>query len=189
MESLKLDAKSTALILIDLQHGVVGMQGAAPYTTSAVVEKGAALAKVFREKGGTIVYVRVDLNDFLRLPVDMPYAIPDGTPAIASEIVPESGVQPTDLIITKRHWGAFSGTDLEALLRKAGIGTIVMGGISTNIGVETTARNAAGLGFALVVVEDACTDRDAATHQLSFDRIFPRLGRVRKTAEVIEALD
>jgi nicotinamidase-related amidase len=187
MESLKLDAATTALVLIDLQRGIVGMQ-TSPYPAPEVVEKGAALAKAFREKHAKVVYVRVDLNDFLRLPVDLPHGIPDNTPAIASEIVPELGVQSTDLIITKRHWGAFSGTDLEELLRKAGVETVVIGGIATSIGVETTARNAAGLGFAVVVVEDACADRDAATHQASFEKIFPRLGRVRQAAEVIEAI-
>ena len=73
-------------------------------------------------------------------------------------------------------------------LRKAGVKTVVLGGITTTIGVETTARNAAGLGFAVVLVEDACTDRDAAMHHASFEKIFPRLGRVRKSAEVIAAL-
>jgi len=75
MESLKLDAASTALILIDLQHGVVGRE-TAPYAASTVVEKGAALAKAFREKGATAVYVRVDLSDFLDLPVDLPHGLP-----------------------------------------------------------------------------------------------------------------
>jgi nicotinamidase-related amidase len=187
METLKIDAASTALILIDLQHGIVGSQ-TVPYTASAVVEKGATLTKAFREKGAMIVYVRVDINHFLRLPTDIPLGVPDNPPAIASEIVAESGMQPTDLIITKRHWGAFSGTELEEQLRNAGVKTVVIGGISTSIGVETTARNAAGLGFAVVAVEDACADRDAMAHQSSFEKIFPRLGRVRKTAEVIEAL-
>jgi nicotinamidase-related amidase len=188
MESLKLDAASTALILIDLQHAIVGRE-TAPYPASAVVEKGAALAKAFRQKGAKAVYVRVDLSDLLDLPVDLPHGLPPNLPAIASEIVPQSGVQPGDLIITKRHWGAFSGTELEERLRKANVKTVVIGGIATNVGVETTARNAAGLGFAVVMVEDACTDLDAAVHHASFEKTFPRLGRVRKTAEVIEALD
>jgi nicotinamidase-related amidase len=187
MKSLKLDAASTALLLIDLQHGIVGLE-TAPYPASAVVEKGAALARAFREKGARAVYVRVDLADFLDLPVDLPHGLPANLPAMASEIVPQAGVQPGDLIITKRHWGAFSGTELEEQLRAAGVKTVVIAGIATNVGVETTARHAAGLGFAVVVVEDACTDRDADAHQASFEKVFPRLGRVRKTAEVIEAL-
>ncbi len=187
MESLKLNAATTALVLIDLQHGIVGSQ-TAPYAAPAVVEKGAALAQAFRQKGALIIYVRVDINNFLRLPMDLPHNIPDNLPAIASEIVPEAGIQPTDLIITKRHWGAFAGTELEAQLRKSGVETVVLGGIATSIGVDTTARNAAGLGFAVVIAEDACTDRDAATHQSCVEKLFPRLGRVRSTAEVIEAL-
>jgi nicotinamidase-related amidase len=188
MESLKLDAASTALILIDLQHGIVGMQ-TMPYAASEVVEKGAALAQAFREKNATVVYVRVDLANVLRHPVDVSFGDPNKPPpAIASELVPQSGVQPTDIVITKRHWGAFSGTDLEEQLHKAGIKTIVIGGIATNIGVESTARNAAGLGFAVVAVEDACTTFDTASHNFAFEKIFPRLGRVRKAAEVMEAL-
>jgi nicotinamidase-related amidase len=187
MESLQLDSASTALILIDLQHAIVGME-TAPYTASAAVENGAALASAFRQKGAKVVYVRVDLSNFLQLPVDLPHGRAPNLPAIASEIVPESGVQPGDLIITKRHWGAFSGTELEEQLRKAGVKTVVIGGIATSFGVETTARNAAGLGFAVVLAEDACTDLDAAAHRASFEKIFPRLGRARKTAEVIEAL-
>jgi nicotinamidase-related amidase len=187
MESLQLDPASTALILIDLQHAVVGME-TAPYTAAAVVEKCAALASAFRQKGAKVVYVRVDLSSFLQLPVDLPHGLPPNLPAIASEIVSESGVQPGDLIITKRHWGAFSGTELEDQLRKAGVKTVVIGGIATSFGVESTARNAAGLGFAVVLAENACADRDAAVHRASFEKIFPRLGRVRNTAEVIEAL-
>jgi nicotinamidase-related amidase len=188
MESLKLDAASTALILIDLQNGIVGRQ-TSPYAASEVVEKGATLARNFRDKKALVVYVRVDLADFLQLPADVNPMDPNNPPpAIASELAPESGVQPTDLIITKRHWGAFSGTNLEEELHKAGIKTVVIGGIATNIGVESTARNAAGLGFAVVLVEDACTTFDAASQAFAFEKIFPRLGRVRNTAEVIEAL-
>jgi nicotinamidase-related amidase len=107
----------------------------------------------------------------------------------ASELVAESGVQPEeDLIITKRHWSAFGGTDLEAKLHGALINTVVIAGIATNFGVESTARAAASAGFSVVIVEDACTSLNAEAHRFVFEDIFPRLGRVRSTAEVIEAL-
>ena len=92
------------------------------------------------------------------------------------------------LIITKRHWGAFAGTELEKVLNQRGIDTIVLTGIATNVGVESTARQGAGLGFAFVIVEDACGALDAEDHRLAFEKTFPRLARVRKTDEVIAAL-
>ena len=138
-----------------------------------------------------VVYVHVDINNFLKLPVDMPSRDPNAAPlpASAMEIAPEAGFQSGDLLITKRHWGAFAGTELEQTLRQRGVDTVVLTGISTNIGVESTARQGAGLGFTFVIVEDACGSRDADDHRFAFTKIFPRLGRVRSTDEVIAALD
>jgi nicotinamidase-related amidase len=188
MHPLQLDPSSSALILIDLQHGIVGMQ-TSPHLASSVVEKGASLAEAFRSRNATVVYVRVDLANMLQLPVDRSHGDPNNPPPpVASELVPASGVQPEDLVITKRHWSAFSGTDLEARLNSAGVKTVVLCGIATNFGVESTARAAAGLGFGVVFVEDATTSTDTQAHQFSFSTIFPMLGRVRNAAEVIEAL-
>jgi nicotinamidase-related amidase len=103
-------------------------------------------------------------------------------------LVPDAGRQAGDVLITKRQWGAFGGTDLEQQLRQRGIRTIVLGGIATNYGVESTARAAVGLGFELVVVEDATTSLSEALHRFPYEHIFPRIGRVRTTAEVIAAL-
>jgi nicotinamidase-related amidase len=188
MDSLKLDASSTALVLIDLQRGIVGLT-TSPYSASAVVEKGASLAAAFRDSYATVIYVRVDLADMIYSLVDLPHGDQKNPPPpSASELVPESGVKPDDVVITKRHWSAFGGTDLEVKLRTAGVVTLVVAGISTNIGVESTVRGAASLGFSVVVVEDACTSVNAEAHRFAFEHIFPRLGRVRNTAEVINAL-
>jgi nicotinamidase-related amidase len=188
MEKLTLDPKKTALILIDLQHGIVGMD-TQPYTAKSVVVKSAMLAERFREKNATVIYVRVDLGSILALPVDVSHGDPNSPPPpIASELVPESGFQPTDLLITKRHWSAFSGTDLEERLRKADLNTVVIAGIATNFGVESTARAAAGLGFAVVLPEDATTSISADAHKFAYQLIFPMLGRVRSAAQVAEAL-
>lgn len=188
LSTLHLDPKKTALVLIDLQNGIVAMQ-TAPYAASEVVERSKLLAESFRAKGAPVVYVRVDLGDFLQLPVDVSHRDPnDPPPAIASEISPDAGFQPGDLLITKRHWGAFAGTELEQQLKERGIDTVVLGGIATNIGVESTARQGTGLGFAFVVVEDACSTLSAEAQRFAFETIFPRLARVRKTDEVIAAL-
>ncbi|HEY0163382.1 MAG TPA: isochorismatase family protein [Edaphobacter sp.] len=189
MSTLQLAPEKTALVLIDLQHGIVAMQ-TAPYTPAEVIAKSRSLADAFHAKGATVVYVRVDMADFMQLPADTSLRDPNAPPppAIASEIVPEAGMQEGDLVVTKRHWGAFAGTELEAELRKRGVDTVVIGGIATNIGVESTVRQGTGLGFAFVVVEDACTTLSAEAQKFAFEMIFPRLSRVRKTNEVIEAL-
>jgi nicotinamidase-related amidase len=109
-------------------------------------------------------------------------------PAAASLIAPSAGFQPGDFLVTKRHWGAFAGTDLEQQLKTRGVDTVVLTGISTNHGVESTARQGTGLGFAFVLVEDACAGLDAEEHRFAFENIFPCLARIRATDEVIAAL-
>jgi nicotinamidase-related amidase len=187
MAELQLDPQKTALVLIDLQNAVLGMTPA-PHSADKVVENCVKLANAFRAKGAPVVYVRVDLNDFLKLPVDQPHNMGDKPlPAAASEIAPSAGFQPGDILVTKRHWGAFAGTNLEQQLKSRGIDTVVLTGISTNAGVESTARQGTGLGFAFVLVEDACSSQNAEHHRFAFENIFPRLTRVRTTGEVLAA--
>jgi hypothetical protein len=127
-----------------------------------------------------VVYVRVDINDFLELPVDEPFRMGGGPfPASLSEIAPSAGFQPGDVLITKRHWGAFGGTDLEEQVRSRGVDTVLLAGISTNAGVESTLRQGTGLGYAFVTVEDACSSHDAEQHRFAITSIFPRLSHVR----------
>jgi nicotinamidase-related amidase len=191
MSSLQLDAKKTALVLIDLQNGIMAFPNPGPYSCADVMQNASRLAEAFRAKGATVVYIRVDMNDVLKLPVDTPMRDPNAPPppASASELAPQSGYQTGDLVIKKRHWGAFAGTTLEQELRERGVETVVLGGVSTNAGVESTARQGTGLGFAFVIVEDACTSSmGAEAHRFAVEKIFPRLARVRKTEEVAVAL-
>jgi nicotinamidase-related amidase len=188
MAELQLDPKKTALVLIDLQNAVVGMNPV-PHTAAQVVENSRKLAEAFRTYGAPVVYVRVDLNDFMTLAVDQPFNLGEKPlPAAASEIAPSAGFQHGDILVTKRHWGAFAGTDLEQQLKSRGIDTVVLTGISTNGGVESTARQGTGLGFAFVLVEDACSSQNAEHHRFAFENIFPRLTRVRSTDEVLASL-
>src|SRR5580693_2933448 len=119
MAELRLDPKKTALVLIDLQNAIVGMNSV-PHTAAQVVENSRKLAEAFRRQGAPVVYVRVDLNDFMNLPVDQPHNLGDKPlPAAASEITPSAGFQHGDILVTKRQWGAFAGTDFEQQLEPA----------------------------------------------------------------------
>jgi nicotinamidase-related amidase len=188
MPELQLNPKKTALVLIDLQNSTVGVN-TAPYATVQVIANSKKLAEAFRAADAPVIYVNVDFNGFLKPPSDQPFNMGDKPiPAAASQIAPSAGFQPGDLLVTKRHWGAFAGTDLEQQLKTRGVDTVVLTGISTNHGVESTARQGTGLGFAFVLVEDACTGVDAEEHRFAFEKIFPRLARIRATDEVIAAL-
>lgn len=186
----ELDVQKTALVIIDLQDGILPFAGG-PYSADDVVARAARLADRCRAKAIPVVLVRVgwsaDFADALKQPVDA---------APAAEALPPDwwrypvalGKRESDIEITKHQWGAFYGTDLELQLRRRGIDTIILCGISTNIGVESTARNAWELGFTLTVVEDACSAADSVQHKHSFTHIFPRISRVRRTDDVLAAL-
>jgi len=189
--SLKLDPKTTALVLIDLQDGILGF-GQAPRPAAEVIDTAARLAKRFRELNAPVVMVRVgwsaDFADALTQPVDQPATLAGGLPANWWDFPAALAVQESDIKIVKRQWNAFHGTELDLQLRRRGIQTMVLGGISTNIGVESTARAAHELGYALVLAEDAMSCSALAQHEASLKFIFPRIGRVRQSADVLEAL-
>jgi len=188
---LELTPARTALVVIDLQRGTAAMP-AAPHPASDVVAHAAAIAHALRAAGGTVVLVRVtpstDGRDALRPRTDMPASHPGPRPPDWAEIVPELGPEPGDLVITKRQWGAFYGTELDLQLRRRGIDTILLAGISTNVGVESTARDAFERGYEQVFVEDAMTARSPDDHAHTLRAVFARIGRVRSTAEVLAAL-
>jgi nicotinamidase-related amidase len=184
---MSLDPQSTALVLIDLQKGIAG-PGRAPYASEDVVAKAKFLAERFRAAGSPVFLVHVhwakDYSDALNQPVDQPAQLPaGGLPEGWFDFVDDLP-QPGDIIIHKRNWGAFHGTDLDLHLRRRGIQTIVLGGIATNFGVESTARDAWERNYTLVVAEDACTTNSAEAHAASFKYIFPRISRVVKSEDV-----
>jgi len=105
-----------------------------------------------------------------------------------SQLVPEIGPRDGDILITKHQWGAFYGTELDLQLRRRGVRTIVLCGIATNFGVESTARDGWERGYAIVFAEDAMTGLAAEAHQFAISTIFPRLGRVRSTDQILSAI-
>jgi nicotinamidase-related amidase len=192
MNTHLIDTASTALVVIDLQKGIVGMP-TQPLEAGAVVANAVKLAEAFRERRMPVFLVKVtpspDLKDSLKPIADVPILWSAGQKTDWSEIVPELGPFPGDLVITKRQWGAFYGTELDLQLRRRKVETIVLCGIATNIGVESTARFAYEYGYQQVFVEDAMAARSRAEHEHTVTIIFPRLGRVRRTADVLEALE
>jgi len=186
---MKLDPSSTALIVIDLQRGIVARQ-AAPHLAAEVVERCAKLADAFRERNALVVLVHVAFSDDReRLKPEADSPAPSGPlPPDWSEILPEIGPRPGDVVIAKQQWGAFYGTALDLQLRRRGIRTLVFGGIATNFGVESTARDAYERGFEQVFVEDAMSGLTAEAHQFAISTIFPRMGRVRSMDDVLAAI-
>lgn len=191
MSTLSIDPKTTALVLIDLQNAIVSRPGA-PHPSGDVVRNAVRLAAKFRERGATIALVRVsfaaDRKDAVNTEVDAPFKMSGPLPPNWSEIVPELGPIEGDLIITKRQWGAFYGTDLDLHLRRRGVRTIVLAGIATNFGVESTARDAFERAYQLIFAEDAMTSLTAEGHSFVIQNIFPRIGLVRPTDAVLEGL-
>jgi nicotinamidase-related amidase len=188
MNPPKIDLTTTALVLIDLQKGIVPMPGLAPRLGPEVVANAVKLARRFREAKAPVVLVHVtfaaDGADMVKVPTDA--TMPRGPfPPNFAEIVTELGPEPGDIVVTKRNWGAFHGTDLDLHLRRRGIKTIVLGGIATNIGVESTARAANEHGYSQILVEDAMASRSAEMHAFAVASIFPMLGLVRSTEEVL----
>ena len=175
---MQLNTKTTALVLIDLQKGVLA-RPLLPHPATTVYARSKELASRLRAAGGPIVWVRVsfasNFADAPRARVDQPSEM-SSLPAGWDEF-PEA-LPPSDLMVTKRQWGAFYGTDLDLQLRRRGVNTIILGGIASSIGVESTARSAWEHGYELVLCEDLCSDLSEETHAHSFKYTFPRLARV-----------
>lgn len=188
MEDLKIDIARTALVLIDLQNGNTKKE-LAPYTAEQVVGNSVLLASEMRNRGGMVVFVHVLMDQIKMPPSDQPMQKP-GAPAPApdaSQLAPEAQVQAEDIVITKRQWGAFYATELDQLLRRRGIDTLILGGIATNMGVESTARAALDRGYALVFAEDAMSSMSAEMHRFACEHTFRIMGKVRATLNLIDA--
>lgn len=151
-----------------------------------VIAQSAKLAQAFREKGLPVVLVNVAGVAPGR--TETPPRAGGARPANWTELVPELDQQPGDILVTKYTWGAVHGTPLDMHLRRQGVTQVVLCGIATSIGVESTARSLYECGYNLTLVTDAMTDRDAETHENSIKRIFPRLGETGTTQDVLAKL-
>ncbi|MFK0166913.1 isochorismatase family protein [Rhizobium sp. NPDC090279] len=182
MPLTKLD-ETPALLVIDIQKGTLGLPTVHP--ADEIAARNARLARAFRSHGLPVVLVnvggvapgRIERNHSFELPADW------------ADLAPELEEHPDDHKVTKLQWGAFHGTSLDHHLRRRGVTQVVLSGISTSIGVESTARNAHDHGYHVALVVDAMTDLDLAAHHNSVERIFPRLGETTTTAEVLALLE
>ena len=180
-----LDPSKTALVLIDLQRGLMSAS-LGPRSAPDVVQTATTLATQFRAARSPVVLVTVgyaaDYGDALRQPVDQPRPL-SVLPAGWTDLV-EGLAHSTDIHVRKHQWGAFHGTDLDDQLRRRGITTVVLGGIATNFGVESTARQGWERGYAIIIAEDACASTTAEMHAFSIEKILPRISQIAKAADI-----
>jgi nicotinamidase-related amidase len=106
-----------------------------------------------------------------------------------ADLLPELDQQPGDIGVTKRTWGAFASTDLEAQLKALGVTQVVITGVATGTGVESTARQAYEAGFNVTLAVDAMTDANAEAHHYSLNQVFPKLGETGTAQDIIGLLE
>lgn len=175
---------NTALIVVDLQKGLVGSPFSQP--VGVVVERSRALIDSFRARQLPVVLVNVAGGAPGR--TEQPRRHDGPLPADFTELVPELGQQPGDIVVTKRSWGAFATTDLHARLTARSVTQVVIAGVATGIGVESTARQAYEGGLNVTLALDAMTDPRPEAHEFSLRHVFPRLGETGTCQEIIDLL-
>ena len=175
---------TTALIVVDLQKGIVGLPFV--HSINKVVERSCALLDAFRKRGLPVVLVNVAGGAPGR--TETPRR--GGTFAADwTDLIPELDRQATDIVVTKKTWGAFASTDLESRLKALSTTQVVITGVATGTGVEATARQAYEQGFNVTLAVDAMTDGRSEAHDYSIREVFPRLGETGTAQEVIDLLD
>ena len=183
MPITQLDPK-TALVVIDLQRGIVSLPLIDP--VGEVVEKSKALTSAFRRRNLPVVMVNVAGSAPGR--TEQPRRNLSFS-ADWTELVPELEAQDDDLFVTKSCWGAFTNTGLEAELKERGVTQVVVTGVATAIGVEATARQAYELGFNVTLPVDAMTDSRAEAQEYSVKHVFPRIGEVGSVQDILDLLE
>lgn len=175
---------NTALLVVDLQKGIVGSPLVHPI--GAVVDRARALIGAFRERGLPVVLINVagGAPGRTEQPPRHGGALAEGF----TDFIPELDRQPDDIVVTKRTWGAFASTDLEQRLKAAGVTQVVVLGVATGTGVEATARQAYEQGFHVTLAIDAMTDTRPVAHDYSIKNVFPRLGETGTSQEIIDLL-
>lgn len=182
MSATALD-QQTALIVVDLQQGIIGLRSIHPI--AEVIDRTRSLIEAFRQNELPVVLVNVASGAPGRTEQPRRFeTLPEGW----TNLIPELDPQPNDILITKRTWGAFLNTDLEARLKQKGVTQVVVTGVATATGVESTARQAYELGFNVTLAIDAMTDERPEAHAYSLTHVFPRLGETATTQQILDLL-
>lgn len=175
---------NTALLVVDLQKGIAAVPLVEPI--DGVVERAAALIREFRARRLPVVLINVAGVSPGR--TEQTRRLPPELPADFTDFLAELDRQPDDIVVTKRTWGAFASTDIEARLRAMGVTQVVVIGVATGTGVESTARQAYEAGFNVTLAIDAMTDTRAEAHAYSIAHVFPRLGETGTARDIIDLL-
>ena len=189
---LKLEQKTTSLIVIDLQEGILHPE-LVPFGPKQIVRQAAALGHAFEQAGSPIILTTTDFaSGYVDAPrglADSPWELPKGgLPARFANLVPEIDALPAAVRLVKRQMSAFFGSELDLQLRRRGCETVVICGVATNLGVEATARAAFDLNYNVVLASDACSSVAPGWHEFATEKILPRIARVRETREILEAV-
>lgn len=174
-----------ALLVIDLQKGIVTPDRDASVT--AAVQQAAQLATAFRRHSLPVVLVNVTGRAPGRTDTGSSLS-PRAVAPDWAELIEDLDMQPGDHLITKRRRNAFHDTGLDTQLRDLGVTQVVLAGISTSAGVESTARSASDHGYHVVLATDAMTDSDTQAHRHTIERVLPKLGETGTTSEIIDLL-
>jgi ureidoacrylate peracid hydrolase len=200
VHDLTLGADHTALVLFDVLDAYVHPADPAKAAKLSELDLAGHLARLLaaaRANGLTVCFARADHSadgrDVVTRPTDTDMDLrpwPDRTSAFrpsvhhgesGAQVTPELAPQPQDVQIPKHRWSAFFQTHLELALRTRGVDTVVLAGLSTDVGIASTAFAARDLDFGLVVVRDACWFHRGPNHDFFMDRVFPRMARVMST--------
>lgn len=191
LPSLDLVPSQTALVLVDIQNFTVALD-TQPHTGRQVLERAAQVAAACRSKGVLVVLIRVESGPgnvlSLKPRLDGKAAVWNLPPG-AHDFPAELAVSPEDVVVTKYNWGGFYGTDLDIQLRRRGVTTLLTGGLVTDIGLDTTMRQAHERGYDQVVMTDVCGGFAQRDHDYSLEVVFPRIARMRTSAEVLRELE
>lgn len=178
--------KAAALIVVDLQQGIVAVPLAHP--VAGVIGNSVALLEAFRARGLPVVLVNVGGAPPGRTDVNPGGSAQRTVTEGWTDLIPELGQQPGDITVTKHARSSFSGTGLADTLHGLGVTQVIITGIATSSGVESTARDAHEHGFNVTLPTDAMSDTALARHEHCVARVFPRIAETGSTAEVLAAL-
>lgn len=182
----------TALLLMDLQNAILERVG----NDAAYIERVQKVQAAARQAKLPIIYVVVKFRpDFPEVSSNnkmfgsikgsgMPFT--EGNPA--TEIHASFAPVPGEIVVTKRRVGAFSGSDLDVVLRGQGIDHIILTGLATSGVVLSTLRLAADLDYKITVIADCCGDRDEEVHRVLTQKVFPNQADVLNSDEWIQSI-